>query len=174
MTEVIRAADLPTSRWVNGAGRKADIAAGDGWLMGFAWLDGDAPFSDYTGFDRTIMLLEGHGFTLELPEGSTVSVTDPFVPTAFSGAGPIACRLIAGPCRVLNAISAYPGFSHTLQLVSGADLAAVEPGERTFAVVLRGEVGGARPFDTVRLTERLAAPAGALLAVVQFENGNDP
>jgi hypothetical protein len=53
------------SRWRNGAGRKADIAAGPDWLVGYAWLDADAPFSDYAGYDRTITLIEGPGFILD-------------------------------------------------------------------------------------------------------------
>src|SRR5262249_56056499 len=47
-------ASLSESRWRNGAGRKVDIASGPGWLVGFAWLDGDAPFSDYRGPDPTL------------------------------------------------------------------------------------------------------------------------
>jgi environmental stress-induced protein Ves len=55
---VIRSAALPVSRWRNGAGRKADIATGDGWMAGFAWLDEEAPFSEFAGQDRTITLLQ--------------------------------------------------------------------------------------------------------------------
>ncbi len=118
---MIPAADLAVTPWANGAGRKADIVSGDGWLLGFAWLDQDAPFSDYKGHDRTIMLVEGLGFTLELPSGQTVAVTERFSPVAFDGAGPIGCR-VRGPCRVLNAMSAYPGLSHTMQVIPAADL----------------------------------------------------
>jgi len=58
-------ASLSESRWRNGAGRKADIATGQDWLVGFAWLEADAPFSDYRGLDRTITLVDGQGFTLD-------------------------------------------------------------------------------------------------------------
>jgi|GEM_PF-1300241 len=164
---VIRATDLTVSRWVNGAGRKADIAVGEGWLLGFAWLDQDAPFSDYSGHDRTIMLLEGPGFTLDLPAGSVLSVTERFVPEAFDGAGPMACK-VRGPCRVLNAISVYPGWSHTIHVIPGTDLAAVEPGETVFAVVLRGSVGEAGEGDTIPVTDPMTA-GDAILAIVRFE-----
>ena len=174
---MIRSADLPVSPWVNGAGRKADIASGDGWLLGFAWLDKDAPFSDYSGHDRTIMLLEGPGFSLELPAGRTVTVTERFKPVAFDGAGPMACRVL-GPCRVLNAISVYPGFSHTMQVMSGAEIPHRHPGTRRpddgeYAVVLRGRVGDAGPLDTVLLSEAMAASPDALVAVIRFERDND-
>ncbi len=173
MSAIIRAGELPITPWANGAGRKADILSGEGWLVGFAWLDRDAPFSDYAGHDRTIMLQEGPGFTLDLPAGSTVTVKQPFTPEAFDGAGPIACRTMGGPCRVLNAITAYPGFSHTVQVVAGTDLAATEPGPLVFGVVLRGTVGGAGPLDTLRLTERMTGAADALIAVVRIEQERD-
>ena len=158
---------------MNGAGRKADIASGEGWLLGFAWLDQDAPFSDYAGFDRTITLLEGPGFALELAAGSTLTVSRPFEPAAFDGAGPMACRILGGPCRVLNAISAYPAFAHSVQVIPGTDLAAIEPGALVFAVVLRGTLLDAAVLDTVVLTESLVGPPDALIAVVRFEQGND-
>ena len=169
MNAVIPAAGLPITPWVNGAGRKADIASGDGWLLGFAWLDKDAPFSDYSGHDRTIMLLEGPGFSLDLPADSMVTVTDKFQPRAFDGAGPMACHVL-GPSQVLNAISAYPGFSHTMQVMPATDVA---PGPLAFAVVLRGKVGDAGPLDTVHLMEPLPASGDALVAVIRFERESD-
>lgn len=167
MTDIVRAADLPISLWVNGAGRKADIATGEGWLLGYAWLDQDAAFSDYRGHDRTIMLIDGPGFSLELPAGRTLTVTEKFQPTAFDGAGPMDCHVL-GPCRVLNAISAYPGWAHTVQVTS-LPVMAGEAVANMFAVVLRGSVGDAGPLDTIRLTGPVTASPDALLAVIRFE-----
>ena len=166
---MIRAAGLAVTPWANGAGRKADIASGDGWLLGFAWLEKDAPFSDYQGHDRTIMLVEGLGFSLELPAGRTIAVTERFRPVAFDGAGPIGCQ-VKGPCRVLNAISVYPWYSHTMQVVSGAELVA---GPGVYGVVLRGSLGGAGVLDTVVLSESVTASEDALVAVVRFERDSD-
>jgi environmental stress-induced protein Ves len=167
---MIRAATLVETPWANGAGRKADIAIGDGWLLGFAWLDRDAPFSDYRGHDRTIMLLEGPGFSLDLPQGRMITLTEPYQPAAFDGAGPIACK-INGPCRVLNAISTYPGMSHIMQVVTPRDLI---PAPNQYAVILRGTLGEAGPLDTLLPTEP-AAPASddALIAVIRFEKDAD-
>ena len=79
--EVLSFATRPLSRWPNGAGRKADIASGDGWMVGFAWLDADAPFSDLSGHNRTITLLDGPGFTLEFASPHpALSVQSPHAP----------------------------------------------------------------------------------------------
>ena len=40
---MIPAASLPVTPWANGAGRKSDIASGNDWLLGFAWLDKEPP-----------------------------------------------------------------------------------------------------------------------------------
>ena len=101
MIQPIRFADLPRSPWPNGAGRKADIAVGpmgeDGrpdWLLAFAWLDAEAPFSDYSGFDRTITLVSGVAFVLEFGQQAPSLVVDaPFRPTAFDGGLPARCLL---------------------------------------------------------------------------------
>ena len=187
MNAPIRFAELTKSPWPNGAGRKADIAAGpigaDGkpdWLLAYAWLDADAAFSDYSGHDRTITLVSGVGFILEFAETApkvpvAASVIDaPFRPTSFDGGIAARCRLPAGACLVLNAMSRRGRWRHRVATASSrAPLPAVA-GVR-FVVVLRGRcsLGGAllNPRDAVLVTDaaELAAASDCLLAVAQFE-----
>lgn len=182
MTTPIRFADLQKSPWPNGAGRKADVAAGpigdDGkpdWLLAYAWLDGDAPFSDYTGHDRTITLISGVGFVLDFAEAAPAMVVDaPFRPRPFAGDLAAQCRLPAGHCLVLNAMSRHGLWKHRLVTASSrVELPAVA-GKR-FLVVLRGRcaLGGVllNPRDVVPATgaTQLAAASDCLLAVAQFE-----
>ena len=101
MTAPIRFADLAITPWRNGAGRKGRHrrAARAGW-PGFAFLDRDAPFSDYAGHDRTITLLDGAGFELAFADGARLRVDRPHLPRHFDGGIPATCRLLDGPCRV--------------------------------------------------------------------------
>ncbi len=145
---LIPAATLPVSRWPNGAGRKADILAGDGWMAGFAWLDRDAPFSDLPGIDRTITLVEGPGFTLDIAGRPPLAVLQRLGPARFDGGAATLCR-IAGPCRVFNVMTARDRLRHGLQLLGPGGLAPV--GEvASLVVMLRGEgtVGG-MPLGTL-------------------------
>ena len=181
MSEPIRFADLARSPWPNGAGRKADIAAGpmgdDGkpeWLLAFAWLDQDAPFSDYSGHARTITLVSGVAFILQFPPPHPPLVVDaPFRPQPFEGGIPAFCRLPAGPCLVLNAMSRIGRVRHEVAIASTRTPLPPARGER-YAVVLRGRcsIDGRMldPRDAVRLpgATRLAAASEALLAVVTF------
>ncbi len=135
----IRFADLAITPWRNGAGRKADIDTGEGWLAGFAFLDQDAPFSDYAGQDRTITLIDGAGFELEIAGRGVVRVDQPHVPLRFDGGAPTTCRLLDGPCRVLNAMTAREDYTHGVEISRGAEFRLHEPsGEVALLVLLKG------------------------------------
>lgn len=106
-----RQSELPISLWPNGAGRKADIARGPGWLAAFAWLDADAPFSDYLGIDRTITLIDGDGFALVFSHTGAVTVS-PRAPLRFDGGASVSCSLPHGACRVLNVMTQRDTWDH--------------------------------------------------------------
>ena len=161
----LRRADLPVSLWRNGAGRKADIAAGPFWHIGFAFLDGDAPFSNYAGHDRTITLVDGPGFTLSNPD-ITLAVTTPGAPTSFDGGWPLGCRIHGGPCIVVNAMTARAHHSHTVTRFHGGPIA---PGGATseVLVVIHGELrlddltAGAQDAIVLTRPARAAVSRGA-------------
>ena len=163
--------------WRNGAGRKADIAAGRDWLVGFAWLDADAPFSDYAGHDRTITLVEGPGFALDFgPAHPALLARRPFVPAAFDGGWPARCRVPDGPCMVLNAMTARAGWTHRVTVATGPVQANSALGGVAFLVVLEGsvsidgETAGSR--DAFRVEGAAAFEAGAAARVALI--GIDP
>lgn len=116
-----RNADLAITPWRNGAGRKADIITGPGYLIGFAFLDADAAFSDYTGHDRTITLATGPGFTLANPT-TTLEITTPGHPTQFDGALPLHCTIHGAPCVVVNAMTEHRTHRHTVTRFPGGAL----------------------------------------------------
>jgi environmental stress-induced protein Ves len=159
-------AGLAVSPWRNGAGRKADIAAGPDWLVGFAWLDADAPFSDYGGHDRTITLIEGPGFTLDFgPSHPALVARRPYVPSAFDGGWAAQCRVPDGPCLVLNAMTTRATRTHSVSVAPAAALAPPAPGGVAFLVVLEGRVAiegqTAGPRDAFRIADTATPHAGA-------------
>jgi environmental stress-induced protein Ves len=101
--------------WRNGRGSTADIAwagwpqaSGEqaAWRLSLADIAEDAPFSDFAGFDRVILLAEGAGFVLEGGGREAVTLAPPPIPIAFPGEWAPACRLLGGPVRALNVITA--------------------------------------------------------------------
>jgi environmental stress-induced protein Ves len=176
---LIRFADLSPSLWRNKAGRKADIATGKlsppGWSLGFAWLDADAPFSDFAGHDRTITLLTGPGFTLHFADGTPAIVArTPHQPHRFDGGRPTQCR-IAGPSLVLNAMTDRASHTHRVTIATGPATANTAASPADFAVILAGTqitpAGTANPHDTLRLARErpLELPAGTTAALIRFE-----
>src|SRR5215471_19925732 len=90
--------------WKNGGGVTIDIAEQDDvWRFGRTPIATPGPFSDYTGFDRMQVLVEGRGLVLETPDGE-IDVRVPFKPVRFAGETPITSRLEAGPVEVVNLI----------------------------------------------------------------------
>ena len=164
---------LSETPWANGHGRKADIADGDGWSLGFAWLDRAAPFSDYTGIGRTITLVEGDGFVLDFVGHPPLTISRIGVPGSFEGGWPTQCRLLGGACCVLNAASAQGRVRHTVRVAAAGEVGPLRAGD--FVVVLRGQAQlddiAAGPRDTLRITgpAAIAGSAATLLAVIRFD-----
>src|SRR5262249_45721995 len=149
-------ASLSEARWRNGEGRKADIAPGPDWLVGFAWLEADTPLSDYRGHDRTITLVDGPGFTLDFGRSHPALVArQRYVRFSFDGGWPARCRVPSGSCLVLNAMTARAAWKHQVTLASTPSTMEVLPGGLAFLVVLDGRVTiagqTAGPRDTFRI-----------------------
>ena len=73
--KIIRHASLEPKPWKNGGGVTREALrvppSGDPfqWRVSLAQIDASGPFSDFTGYDRTLVLLEGGGLSLEFPDG---------------------------------------------------------------------------------------------------------
>jgi environmental stress-induced protein Ves len=103
--------------WKNGGGVTVDIAdayrAGtkpgdwDGvlWRLGRTEIVTPGPFSDLSGYDRILTVIDGHGLVLDVAGGPALDVRTPFRPVRFRGEDRIVSRLEAGPVAVLNLIA---------------------------------------------------------------------
>jgi environmental stress-induced protein Ves len=174
---ITRFSTLPVSPWRNGAGRKADVASTVDWHVGFAWLDADAPFSDFTGHDRTITLIDGPGFTLRFTDHPALRVDTLYRPTSFDGGWETECHLLGEPCMVLNAMTARTGYRHSVTIVDVGNTPTVDPAATaTFLVLLTGTAilpdGTAmQPRDTLRINEAagLNGSPGSRIAVINID-----
>src|SRR5262249_1889770 len=76
------------------------------WRLSIAEVAQSGPFSDFSGYDRTIMLIEGAGFTLEFDTAPTKRIDRPYEPFPFDGGWKTNCTLIDGPIREFNLMAA--------------------------------------------------------------------
>jgi uncharacterized protein len=114
---IIRYADYIETPWKNGGGVTHEIARSDessepDWRVSLATIDRDGPFSDFTGFDRTIVPLDGGGFELSFDDGESVVLDRRCVPFRFAGEKKVRCRLLDGRSRDLNAMTLRSRWEH--------------------------------------------------------------
>ncbi len=152
--------------WRNGGGTTSEILAEPGpggrfrFRLSVAEVASSGPFSDFGGYDRHILLLEGEGFTLRV-DGSEPAVLDrPLVPFAFDGGRAARCELHGGSVRDLNLMvdrATACGSLGVLRIAPG-DEAELPLAETVLAYVVSGcvDAGGIRldPGDTLRVEPR--------------------
>jgi hypothetical protein len=179
---LLRAAARAPLPWKNGGGVTYEAAveppgagfADFGWRLSTAVVASDGPFSRFEGVDRTLVLLEGAGLTLDI-DGRRVALTPEQPLIEFPGEAAVTATLSAGPVLDLNLMvrrGAWLGALEPRRLSAGATLAATEVVllfalESVTLATARGQVSLA-PRDALRLEagERavVASPAKLLVA----------
>jgi len=98
-------------RWKNGFGTtteiaidppNADVGGRFRWRLSIADVERSGPFSAFPGYERTIMVIAGHGMDLRFGDEPARRLDRLFEPLVFSGDGPAECRLLDGPIRDFN------------------------------------------------------------------------
>jgi uncharacterized protein len=142
----LRAADFKRQPWKNGGGFTTELAsfpAADSrtviatadsiaeipaaespaerftWRLSVAEVAQSGPFSDFAGYDRTIMLLEGEGMELSFDSRTQATLDRLFEPFPFDGGWKTSCRLLNGPVRDLNLMVDRERASGTLVVRAG-------------------------------------------------------
>ncbi len=94
--------------WRNGLGTtvellKQDRVDGDGfaWRLSMADVTTDGEFSSFEGYDRTLLLLEGNGLTLDCA-GLQHHLVQPLEAACFRGEDATVATLHAGPVKDFN------------------------------------------------------------------------
>lgn len=108
--KIIRFAELKVVPWKNGLGITREIAVEPSgatmddfvWRVSIADVDTASPFSRFPGIDRTIVLLEGDGFTMTLDGEREHALTTPCAPFAFAGEATVEVTLAGGATRDFN------------------------------------------------------------------------
>lgn len=145
---LLRRADYLTRPWRNGGGISHEIAWGENedWRLGLAEIDRDGPFSDYSGFDRTLTVVRGEGLSLNADLLSQA-------PYASRGEEAVQAKVASGPVLVLNAITRRGRFVHEVRRLPVHGHLSLTG--TSFVTSLAGDlaVGGTAlgPLDTWRL-----------------------
>lgn len=144
----------------------------------------DGPFSAFPGVDRTILLLEGAGFSLRRSDGARADVHTISAPFAFSGDEAWTCTLVAGPVRDLNIMTSRDHARAAVRVVSLAAepqltlarLVVIVALDAGVEVTAGREVATLARWETVitggEVTLRAPARQGARAAVALIEDAH--
>lgn len=177
--------------WKNGGGTMTDLAVdGDAadvdgdrwrWRVGLADIDASGPFSDFSGYRRTIMLTGGPGFTLDFDQAPSERLDLPRRPFTFEGGWTTHCRLIDGSATAFNLLWDPRRVAASLDVLAfdGPGTAPPLAADVGLWHGLRGradfDIGGRHftigPGDTLRIDRAAAGDAPALPVVVRDAAG---
>jgi environmental stress-induced protein Ves len=159
---LIRWDDLPPRPWKNGGGTTRQLATAPtdatftdfDWSVSIAEIEGDGPFSEFPGIDRTLMLIGGTEMTLHV--NGAAHRLGRLDKLAFPGDATTACTLPTGAARALNLMTRRGRTTGSLLAldVTARHEAKVADGEAVMLVALTGGLsldGGAAlsPLDSV-------------------------
>jgi hypothetical protein len=110
--DIVRRSSFKPSPWKNGGGITHEAirvpATGDAflWRVSMAQIDSSGPFSDFAGYARTMVLLQGAGIALTHGDGQRRVLKNVGDCVQFAGAMATHCELLGGPCLDLNVMVA--------------------------------------------------------------------
>ncbi len=112
---ILRASSYVRVAWKNGGGLTDIVAVAAGeppaWRISIASIERDGPFSDFSGYDRTIVSLSGSGVTLVFASGE-VRALGTLSPFAFPGETRVEARLADGPVSDFNVMTLRSTHTH--------------------------------------------------------------
>jgi environmental stress-induced protein Ves len=168
MREVLHssAADARRVPWKNGRGETLELALhppeasferGDfAWRISRARVEEDGPFSEFAGFDRILVVVEGDGIVLAHGEAAPRARLRRFEPYRFAGEWPTRGELVRGGIADFNVITRRDAARADVQALPLARRSLREPltTPHTFVHVLGGALfarvtGEEEPFDLV-------------------------
>lgn len=113
MTTLIPFAGLAPVSWKNGGGSTTEIAVAPPdagfdefeWRISLATIAADGAFSQFPGVDRTLVLVDGHGATLDIDDDEQVTVSPDEPVQRFAGESRVQAKLHRGATTDFNVMT---------------------------------------------------------------------
>lgn len=138
MIDLISPEQFKTIPWKNGLGETTELAISNNstlerfdWRISIATVTHNGPFSNFSGYDRNLVLIHGHGIVLQHTKGNSVPVIDKLdrllMMSSFDGGNQTMGQLIEGTIKDFNIMTDQQRFTakvttslkkHTINLVS--------------------------------------------------------
>ncbi|HEY6621046.1 MAG TPA: HutD family protein [Steroidobacteraceae bacterium] len=179
--KVIRRSAFTATPWKNGGGITHEAIrvppTGDTflWRVSVAQIDAAGPFSDFSRYDRKMVLLQGGGIALEFAGGEHRALRSVGDWVEFDGATPARCELLDGPCVDLNLmVSQSLRTAARVERLCEPTLVAAARGEATLIFGIQGPLSLDCRGESVRLeTWDLAILKGCSTHLSKMTPGED-
>ena len=125
--QVYPPASFRSMPWRNGLGHTIELlteclpeSTDFAWRLSMADVVSDGRFSDFSGYDRTLLLLQGEGITLNHGNGQSDRLVAPLQAAHFGGEAETEARLHAGPIKDFNVMTRREFCSASVQSMHDA------------------------------------------------------
>jgi uncharacterized protein len=143
----VRRAQYNSMPWRNGLGMTLEIARDpEGaqpfqWRLSLATISQSAPFSRFAGFKRSVSLVDGRGFDLQIAGQTDARLRAVGDTACFCGASDTNCTLVDGACTDLSLMVHEPGSisSVTMTRCDAEQAVRPNPGAMQALFCLEGE-----------------------------------
>jgi environmental stress-induced protein Ves len=109
MIEIINPSQFKTIPWKNGQGKTTELAISSSgnlddfdWRLSIATVANDGLFSDFSGYDRNLVLIEGNGISLQYDDKKIDFLKEILDIASFSGKSKTYGRLVSGAIKDFN------------------------------------------------------------------------
>lgn len=122
----LTARDFRVQPWKNGGGTTTELAAHPAsgrplWRVSVADVATSGPFSDFSGYERVLMLLQGEGMRLSFEGAAGLLVDRVHQVVLFDGAWKCHCELLGGPARDLNLMVDRTAARGAIEVLAGGE-----------------------------------------------------
>ena len=152
----VEMAEFRRMPWANGGGETtelhADVEEGSGrmlWRISMADVLSAGPFSHFDGYDRVLVLLEGHGISLSYEDGGTSQLSRRYDFAKFPGDIDTFATVSDGPIRDFNVIANRSSFKPDVSIVQSGDTFRILPNTQIATVYsVEGDVDVEAPDNS--------------------------
>ncbi len=142
MITVIPATAFKTVPWKNGLGHTTELAINNGgnlanfdWRLSIASVVNDGEFSNFSGYQRNLVLIEGSGLILDHGNGDIDKLTNLLDIAHFDGGNKTHGSLVNGAINDFNVITNQQSYNAQVDSYPGSKTLSFTPTVNTVAFV---------------------------------------
>ena len=147
MLEIIPTTSFTTTFWKNGKGQTTELAINEGgnldkfdWRLSIATVAEDGPFSNFKGYERNLVLIEGNGLTLTHDVITTDRLTEALDFATFDGGSNTHGEILNGTIKDFNIMTAKDKYKTKVNTYKGTSKLTVNNVELAFIYSLSGDI----------------------------------